>query len=301
MKQIIYKTIYQKNINWVLRGVNKFLFPALPKKIKIPPSGILKIRNAEGKVLKIKTNQTSYLTTLIFWNGGYQNFEYTEIFIKLIKKVHSFFDVGANIGFYSLIAAQENEKIHVTGFEPARGPLFYFKENVQLNEFSNIKIESEALSDKNGTITFYEVSNKKYTYLEYNLAGESNAGSKTKGRNFEMTKVKTLTLDEYVGKNNVANIDLIKMDTEGTENLILEKAEFVLDEMKPIIICETLFNTIEPELEQIFQSKGYEFYNHVEGGLKKENSIVRKMDNGIRNCFFVHPSKRHLIEEFIIL
>ncbi len=56
------------------------------------------------------------------------------------------------------------------------------------------------------------------------------------------------------------------MDTEGTENLILEKSDYVLREMKPIIICETLFNTIESELERIMRSYGYEFYGHIPAG-----------------------------------
>ena len=90
------------------------------------------------------------------------------------------------------------------------------------------------------------------------------------------------------------------MDTEGTENLILESSGFVLKEMKPIIICETLFNTIEPELERIMSSYGYEFYDHMPAGLQKPETIVRKEDDGISNCFFVHPDKYHLIEEFVI-
>jgi hypothetical protein len=90
------------------------------------------------------------------------------------------------------------------------------------------------------------------------------------------------------------------MDTEGTENLILESSDFILTEMKPIIICETLFNTIEPELEKIMSSYGYEFYNHMPSGLQKADTIIRKENNGISNCFFVHPDKYHLIEEFVI-
>lgn len=300
MKQFLYKLIYSDKVNFVLRYLNKALLPVLPKKIKIPPSGILNIRNSEGNILKIKTNQTNYLTYLIFWEGGHQKFEYTDIFIKLVKKVNSFFDIGANIGYYSLIAASENSDIKIVGFEPAVGPLHYFKENVRLNNFSNIKIESIALSQQNGEIDFYEIRNKKYTYLKHNLAGESNAGSKTQGRNFVINKVKTLTLDNYVKLNNVEHIELIKMDTEGTENLILENSRLVLEKMKPIIICETLFKTIEPELEEIFSSYGYEFYNHVEKGLIKQKTIRREIDNGVRNCFFVHPSSFKLIEEFVV-
>lgn len=300
MIQLIYKIIYNSKINYVLRNINKLLYPILPDKIKIPPSGVLRIRNSSGKILKIRTNQTNYLTQLIFWEGGYSQFEYTDIFISLIKKVKTFYDIGANIGYYSLIASMENENIKVVGFEPATGPLYYFKENVRINNFKNIKVESLALSHKNSEIEFYEIKNKKYKYLEHNLAGESNAGSITTGRHFVLNKVMSSTLDNYVIETNEKNIELIKMDTEGTENLILGKSDHVLREMKPIVICETLFNTIEPELEKIMSSYGYEFYNHTKDGLQKQKTITRTKDNGISNCFFVHPSKYFLIEEFVI-
>ncbi len=299
MKQIVYRIFYNSTVNFVFRNVSKFFLPFLPSKIKISPSGILKISNKSGKTLKIKTNQTNYLTKVIFWQG-YRSFEYTDIFIKLIKKLSTFYDVGANIGYYSLIAAMENKNINVVGFEPASGPLFFFRENVRINNYDNIIIEPIALSHKEGDIDFYEIKNRKYKYLEHNLAGESNTGSNTKGRNFFKVKVKTTTLDNYVKSNNIVSIDLIKMDTEGTENLILEKSGFVLTEMKPIIICETLFNTIEVDLEKVMKLYGYEFFNHVENGLKKQKSIVRKENNGVSNCFFVHPSKYHLIEEFVV-
>ncbi len=298
MKQFFFKLIYNSSINPILRKINKALYPILPNKVKLPPSGTMKIQNKNGTQLKICTNQTNYLTQLLYWEG-YENFEYTDIFISLIKKINTFYDIGANIGYYSLLAEMENKSIKVVGFEPATGPLHYFKENVRINNYKNIKIESIALSHKEGEIIFHEIKNKKYSYLEHNLAGESNAGSNTEGRNFVQNTVKTTTLDNYVNDNLDKSLDLIKMDTEGTEHFILEHAQNVLKEHKPIIICETLFNTIEPELEKIMSNNGYEFYNHYDNGLKQTKSIIRHNDNGVRNCFFVHPEKKDLIKEYI--
>jgi len=299
MKQLFYKTIYHPAINKVLRNINKALKPLLCNKIQLPPSGLITIRNSTGKKLWMNTNQTNYLTHLVFWNG-YKNFEYTDIFIELIKKIDVFYDIGANIGYYSLLAAMENNQIQVVGFEPASGPLFYFRKNVQMNNFKNIQIEPVALSHKEGEITFYEIKNKKYTYLEHNLAGEGNAGGMVSGRNFVPIHVTSTTLDKYAQENKQEKIDLIKMDTEGTEHLILQQASHVLTSMQPIIICETLFDKIESKLETILKSYGYEFYNHTANGLEKVSSIIRKEDDGVRNCFFVHPSKFHLIQDFIV-
>ncbi len=298
--QLIYRIIYSTEINKVLRKINKFLLPVLPKKIKLPPTGVMNIESKDGKQMKLSLNQTCGLGGIIYWNGGYEAFEYTPIFIKLARKISTFYDVGANIGYYSLLACMENEKMEVVSFEPALGPLHYLKENKEINNYANIKIESIALSDQEGEIEFYEIKNKKYTYLEHCLAGESNAGSLTTGRNFQINKVKTTTFDSYVANNKVENIDLVKIDTEGTEHLILGNADKVLGGMKPIVICETLFNQIEDKLEVIFTKYGYEFYNHTEDGLLKVDTIIRKEYDGVNNCFFVHPSKRHLIEEFII-
>ena len=107
--QILYKFIYQKNINTILRSINKGLRTVLPKKLRLPPSGEITLKTDSGK-LKISTNQTSYLTQLLFWNG-YKEFEYSEIFEKLSKEVSNFLDIGSNIGYYSLLAVQSNPKI----------------------------------------------------------------------------------------------------------------------------------------------------------------------------------------------
>ncbi len=299
MKQLFYQVIYSAGPNFILRNVNKVVSKILPGIVKLPPSGTISMNTGTG-TLKIKTNQTNYLTHLVFWEG-YRNFEYTELFLDLIKNISTFYDIGANIGYYSLLASVENPRVQVYSFEPAIGPLYYLRENIQLNNLKNIRVEPIALSHlRDGQIEFYEIHNKKYAYLQYNLAGEGNAGSQTTGRNFVINKVPTTTLDCFFADHAEHKVDLIKMDTEGTEHLILENAGMVLDTMKPIIICETLFNTIESELETIMLKHGYQFYNHVPGGLQKTETIKRTVDNGVRNCFFVHPDRLSLIQKYIV-
>ena len=297
MKELFYKVIYNKKVNWVLRNLNKYFKFLLP--FKLPPSGIITIKIDKSLQFKMHTNQSNFLTKLVFWEG-YKHFEYTPIFIDIVKNTSTFYDIGANIGYYSLLASTINKSIKVVGFEPAKGPLNYFRKNVSQNKFSNIKIESIALSDSNGEIDFYEIRNPKYKYLKYNLAGESNTAGNVSNRNYEINKVKTITLDDYIKKNHEEKIDLIKIDTEGTEHLILGHAEEILSKMKPIIICETLFGRNEYELEKIFSKYGYLFYNHTSKGLEKTETLMRIEENGVSNCFFVHPLKFHLISKFVI-
>ena len=299
MKQLFYKLIYSPELNPIFRNLNKVLYPILPKKIKLAPSGILNLESSKVSA-KIATNQTNYLTKEIFW-VGFENFEYTSIFIDLCPKINSFYDIGANIGYFTILAGKANSSMDIVAFEPSKGPLHYLKENCKLNNLTNVEISSKALSHTTGKITFYEIQNQKYTYLTHNLAGESNTGSKTTGRNYVPTEVETEKLDDFFINRKVdKKIDLIKIDTEGTEKMILENAVEILTHHQPIIICETLFGMIEDELDDLLSQYGYEFYNHIEAGLQHVKTIKRTEDNGVNNCFFVHPSKKHLIEKYIV-
>ncbi|HMC00817.1 MAG TPA: FkbM family methyltransferase, partial [Flavobacteriaceae bacterium] len=237
--QTLYKLIYQKHINHVLRTINYSFRFCLPKKFKIPPSGILNLKTETGKI-KIATNQTSYLTQLLFWNG-YKAFEYSGIFEKLSKHMGCFLDIGANTGYYSLLAANANPGITIYAFEPAFGPKYFLQKNIQLNNFQDkIKAIDIALSNQIGEIIFYEVKSLKYKNLKYNLAGEGNAGTKTTSRNFIKNTVTATTLEQFTINEKLTNIDLIKIDTEGTEIDILNSGKEVIKKFQPIIICETL-------------------------------------------------------------
>ena len=270
----------------------------LKSSVQLPPSGIIILKTDSGNI-KIATNQTSYLTKLLFWDG-YKSFEYSEIFETLAKKVDCFFDIGANIGYYSLLASKANPHLKVYAFEPATGPKFYLNENVSLNNMEqNIVTVDYALSKESNAIDFYEVKSTKYDYLDKNLSGEHNAGTKTKTRNFVKTTVQAISLSDFIKNKNIQTIDLIKIDTEGTEVEILESGKEYIERFKPIIICETLFNTTENLLTDFFNRIDYDFYNHSENGLKKVVTLARIKDDGIRNCFFVPKEKRYLIAEFV--
>lgn len=298
MLEILYKIIYHKNINYLLRNINFSLKNIFFNIIKIPPSGILNLTTESGKI-KIATNQTSYLTQLLFWDG-YKMFEYSKIFEEISKEISVFLDIGANIGYYSLLSTKSNPNIRVYAFEPAHGPKHFLNQNIKLNHFSNnIKPVDLALSKAVGKIDFYEVKSLKYKYINYNLAGEGNAGTKTTSRNFIKNTVSSTTLNDFIINNNLDKIDLIKIDTEGTEVEILKSGKSFIIEFQPIVICETLFNTIEKGLEDFFNDLDYEFYNHKENRLEKVSTIQRSEDDGIRNCFFIPKSKLNIIKKYI--
>ena len=296
---LLYTIIYQPAINKALRNLSFLFKKILPSKFQIHPSGKLTIAvDKDHNPFILQTNQTSYISKELFWDGA-SNFEYTPVFIDLIKKASVFFDIGANIGYYSILGCNVNSQLTTYAFEPALGARTYLTENVKINKLDHqIFVEAYALMDSPGEIDFFEIRNKKYPAI-YNLSGEHNIGTKTYKLATKI-RVQATTLDAYVADRTIETLDLIKLDTEGAECYILKGASKTIEHYQPIIICELLFNRIERELEELMSKHEYTFYAHTEKGLQLMNTLVREVDNQVRNVFFVPKDKQNLVDKWII-
>ena len=297
MKEILFRLIYHPLVNKVLRNINKFLSPILPASLKIPPSGTITV-HLKNSTFRFVTNQTNTTSQLLFWKGPY-SVEYTSVFEGLIKSCTCYYDIGSHSGYYSILAATVNPNIIAIAFEPASGPFYYLKENIRANHFEDrVKPYPMAIGNQVGYVEFLEATHTKYTYLKHNLIAVSNLNYEQPGRLMRKVMVEITSLDRFIADKKEPWPDLIKMDTEGTEQFILEGATEVL-KRKPIVISETLFKTNEEPLERIMKKNGYQFYNYLDGKLHPVSTLFREKDNGVHDCFFVHPEKLYLIQKYI--
>lgn len=292
--QVIYSN---PALNKLFRNLNKSLQSFTSFRVR--PYGVLNVKYKDVR-LKMATNETSFVTKQLFWKGA-ENFEYTPIFERLIRNCNGFIDIGANTGYYSLLAAKANPTIVVHAFEPASGPYHFLHKNVAINHLQErVFTHSIALSNQAGKVEFFEIKNPDGTFAEYNLSGVGGLKKTHDTQEHSNRKmVRAEALDEIKNEFNIHTIDLIKIDTEGTENLVLEGASETITTHRPIIICETLFQKIEEKLEHIMKAHGYLFFNHLDGKLHRVDTLVRDKDNGVSDCFFVHPAKIELVEDFL--
>jgi FkbM family methyltransferase len=134
-------------------------------------------------------------------------------------------DIGAYTGLYSLIARKAGAR--VTAFEPLERNRQRFRDNAALNGFPDLKVNSEAVSDRCGE-----------TFIATNLAvrGLSSGASIVRKVGANAVKVRTLTIDSL----NLAECTAIKIDVERAEPLVLAGARETLARCRPELLVEVL-------------------------------------------------------------
>ena len=229
-----------------------------------PISGIISIKLPDGERMKLFSEGDDFIPTQAFWKGfgGYEgNSEY--LFYTLAKNSQSIIDVGANIGYYTLIAAIANKNSKVYAFEPVGKIYDRLLKQIKINRLNNIIAETLVVSNNCEPIKLYIPE----------LQGISNAASTKKGW---VTKTKeeilpAVTLDQYKIQQRIPKIDLIKMDCEFHEKEVLEGMSEILKKDKPLIFAEVLFYESKgvkghfdysqaKEIEAILKKNGYYFY-----------------------------------------
>jgi len=163
---------------------------------------------------------------------NFKNYEgiYFDFFLDLIKEAKIVFDIGANIGWYSLSAAKQNKKMKVYAFEPIKETFDYLIKNIKINQLKNIISKNIGLSNKNSTVSFFV--NPEHS--------GSASEKKITDKNINRIKVILKKLDDYCVENKIDRIDLIKCDVEGAELFVLEGGKNVFQKFKPILLVEIL-------------------------------------------------------------
>jgi FkbM family methyltransferase len=133
------------------------------------------------------------------------------------------FDVGANIGVYTLLFYEYTTKGQgrIFSFEPVPATFRRLENNIAINRIpaDRISVHNLALFDRNGNVTINVYDQKEFSGL--NTIGERNlriGGKKLSKTSVEIT---CQTMDDFVADRNLHGIDLIKVDVEGSEFAVL--------------------------------------------------------------------------------
>jgi FkbM family methyltransferase len=216
-----------------------------------------------------------------------------EVFKALINEGDTVLELGAHIGYISLYFSQlvgNSGKLYV--FEPGANNLPYVRENISHSNFKNIELVEKAVSDTNGTATFY---------LE-NLTGQSNSlvkdyrvTKKIQSKTFvdlkkNAVEVETIRLDDFVRQKNINRINFIKIDIEGAEYMAINGMQNILQEFKPVMMIEVTEN--HEALFGLLKDKGYVM-------IDEKDKLVSELKSFYGNLFCVHASNQPLIHKLL--
>ena len=152
----------------------------------------------------------------------------TSLFEHFVKKGMTIVDVGANIGYYSLLAATILDGTgKVIAFEPVPRNYDLFLKSMDENGFKNILPIQKALSNRNGS---QEIS------LDAKDYSTSSLSEKNTPQPLTSLQVETTTLDICLKEQRVSRVDVLKIDVEGAETLVLEGATETLKHTRLLLL-----------------------------------------------------------------
>ena len=136
------------------------------------------------------------------------------------------FDIGANVGFYTEVFSRlVGAAGRVYAFEPDPFCSAVLRDRIRSFPVSNVRVETSAIGDANGTVTFYS-------------SGRDRAESRThpfdSGVPSETLEVPVVSLDSWCEANQVTRVDVVKMDVEGAEVRALQGMRRLIAASAPV-------------------------------------------------------------------
>ena len=180
---------------------------------------------------KIHVNLGDFIEDAIFQRQIWEP-EITRAVERLVRPGDVVLDVGAHIGYYTLLVAKRvGPRGAVHSFEPVPSLFRRLQANVSLNRQGDITtLNNVAVCDKEGKITMYlpRIAN----------SGLGSPWLDASRRLSDPIEVDAVDLDSYVATTGIRAVNFIKMDIEGGEFSALRGARSLLEENSPDIVSE---------------------------------------------------------------
>ena len=206
----------------------------------------------------------------------------TDIFKRCIRTGDCVLDIGANIGFYTLLASSlvgPNGCVHA--FEASPTIMRQLKRNVYISRCRNVLLHMEVVSDKCGVVEFHTAARG-----HLGLSSLRDLGKSTGKREV----APSVSVDSIV--DTISSVKLAKIDVEGAELLVLRGMQNLITRDRPYVLLEVTDAYLRQlganvaEVCDFFIAHGYALYRIESKGVKKIS--VAPVDQC--NLFCVHQT-----------
>lgn len=176
-----------------------------------------------------------------YWLGSYE-IGFQRVFAKSIELGAVVFDIGAHVGFYTLLAARRvGPGGHIYAFEPLARNVSFLERHIQINELDNVSLQQMAISDRSGTVSFGGGVSSSTGHIT--TSGEE--------------QVQASALDDLLDTGEIDPPALMKIDVEGAEGAVLRGGKELISNHKPGIFLATHGTVTHQECTAFLRSMGY--------------------------------------------
>jgi FkbM family methyltransferase len=231
---------------------------------------------------------------------GFFEANLTNFLINFLKPGNTFLDIGAHVGYYSMLASHLvdiNGKVY--SLEPTPRTFHSLQLNSQLAKNKNVFPFNLAALDKKTTIDFLDYGPKYSAFNTFENRQENNYTFLHKEE--KHISVPTTDIDNFCQENNVTP-EFIKIDAEGAEYKILQGMKYTLTSIRPLISIEITF---EKEWEQnkntsiaILEENNYQIFEADLNGNLKNPKFIPDISN-YDNLIAVPKEKIAMLKELI--
>ena len=223
--------------------------------LALVPKGRRMVKQVKLEEFKLLIFANEIVGRLIWLFGSFERLE-SGYFRAQIRPDDVCFDVGGNIGYFTMLMASRLKSGHVHVFEPIPINAAMIELNKQLNGFKNVTVNNAALGHEKGVAQFAVSADSAFSSLL--VEAETAPG--------DTIAVPVVRLDDYLAERGFARLDILKVDVEGAEGLVIGGAENTLSNpmARPRIILLELvdhrlaqFGTSTDALVSKLRSYGY--------------------------------------------
>lgn len=188
-----------------------------------------------GRRLHLWSAGDDYVSNLVYWRGwsSYEP-ESVRLWWVLAQQSRTILDVGAFVGYYSLLAAHASPQAQVYSLEPHPEVFRRLVRHAELNAASRIHPVQAAAGAAPGRELFFHVPGGLPTSSSLSRSFMSSHAELAEA------EVEVVTLDLLAAQFGLKEVDLMKIDTESTEVSVLDGAAGLLAACRPDIVCEVL-------------------------------------------------------------
>jgi len=234
-----------------------------------PPAVLMSynVSKIRGYQVKLKYDPNSYIGRYIFYRGIYEE-QIIHKIASMVKPAMTVIDIGANIGLHTNICASlVRSKGRILTMEPQSKARALLKENVKLNNFTNIQILDYALGRASNTASIFLVNEKNN--------GQATLIFEDQQSLYPSEEINVRTLDFLLTDLTISKVDIVKIDVEGAEMAVLEGGKDFFRASPPqafFIECIDQhlrrFGASSEELVSWLNSEGYKTYGLMQGRWK---------------------------------